>query len=87
MGVPRELHELLFEGTADVEVVPDDGADDKEAGEGNGEDAECVGCCCESGVWGAIRVAGARSDEAGTELAHIIQWGLPDRATRLDRSV
>ena len=48
MGVPCKLHELLFEGTADIEVVPDDGADNETAGEGNGEDAECVGFCCKS---------------------------------------
>ena len=74
MGVLCELHELLFKGTADVEVVPDDGADDEEAGKGDGEDAKCIGCCCGSGVWGAIHDAGAQSDEAGTEFAHIIQW-------------
>lgn len=83
MGVWCNLHELLFEGTADVEVVPDDGADDERAGKSEGEDTECVGCRGDSGVCGAVRVAGARSDEAGTESAHI----LPDRATRLDRSV
>lgn len=42
MGVRCELHELPFEGMADVVVVPDDGADDEEAGEGDGDDGECV---------------------------------------------
>ena len=59
MDVLCELHELLFEGTADVEVVLDDGADNEEAGEGDGEDTKCIGCCCESSVWGAIHIAGA----------------------------
>ena len=71
MGVPCKLHELLFKGTADVEVVPDDGTGDKEAGKGDGEDTKCIGCQGESGVWGAICVAGARSDKVGTEFTHI----------------
>jgi hypothetical protein len=86
MGVRFELHELLFEVAANVVVVPDDGVNEEEASSGESENAKSIGCRSEGGVAAAVQVAGTRRDETSGEFADI-WWQLPDRATRLDRSV